>query len=99
MTTIKTIKLKRNPGAAPAVTPPDMEAHAAADSSEAGGEVTVEPTLAPPPVGSAPARGRSTFLLFALLSLGSLIALLVVIGLQTSEWMFYAANPSVWPIK
>jgi hypothetical protein len=95
MTTIKTIKLKRNPESAPAVAPLDAETTVAAQPDEA-------PRAAPiglEQASSAPSGKRSSFTLFAIFGLCATIALLAVIGLQAAEWTFYAASPSVWTVK
>lgn len=93
MTTIRTIKLKKNPVNSSGL-------------ASLGDPETGEPQIeeAPPaPIGlesaAAPAAKRSTFTLFSVFGLCAMIALFVIIGLQVSEWSFYAANPSVWPLK
>jgi hypothetical protein len=103
MTTIRTIKLKRNPASAPAVTPLDTQAptepHAEPQAVEAAQETLPEVPLAAEADVAAPVTQNGTFTLFAILGICSLIALLAIIGLQAFEWTFYAASPSVWPAK
>ena len=95
MTTIRTIKLKKNP-----VNPSGLASLGGSETEEPQAEAAA--TEAPVGLAAAavaPSAKRSTFTLFAVFGLCAMIALCVILGLQVSEWSFYSANPSVWPLK
>jgi len=98
MTTIKTIRLRKNPAASPSVTLPDSQGMADAAGSPPGDESGVG---APPPglepVGAATGPSGKSFALFAVFGLISTLAVLTMIVLQYIEMAFYKADPSVWP--
>jgi hypothetical protein len=96
MTTIRTIKLKKSLG-----NPSDLASLGGPETEETK---AVEAPASSPAAGlasaaAAPSGKRSTFTLFAVFGLFAMIALCVILGLQVSELSFYAADPSVWPLK
>lgn len=101
MATIKTIKLKRNPAAGPSVTPPGDEAASMPQADEAA--PATEATVSAVPAGLEPviaiAAPKGQYTAFAVMSLIAFLAVGAVIALQASEWLFYSADPSVWPVK
>lgn len=100
MTTIKTIKLKKNPASTLSVAPPD-----ASGMSDAGGTPPAEgATAGAPPPGLEPAaavaaRTGKSFALFAVFGLLSTLAVLTIMVLQYIEMTYYTANPSVGPFQ
>ena len=101
MATIKTIKLKRNPAAGPSVTPPGEEQTSMQQADEAAPET--DATVSAVPAGLEPvitvAAPKGQYTAFAVMGLIAFLAVGAVVALQATEWLFYAADPSVWPIK
>lgn len=91
MTTIKTIKLKRNP---------DSSTEGAPLAPQSVGEPRVAAAPAgTTPVGAPSSTGKNPLTVFAVLGLCAVLALVAVIGLQAAEISYFAAIPSVWPLK
>jgi hypothetical protein len=102
MTTIKTIKLKRNPASTPSVTPPGSEESAQPQPDASSPDASVTMAAAPSgqePVSAVSGGRRSPYTVFAILGLLAVIAVCAIIGFQASEMFFYSSSPSVWPVK
>ncbi len=99
MSVTKTIKLKR-PTAGPVTPEPSEPAAASAETAP-----ETEPAVPAAPAGleasasTGPKVSSKSYLIFALLGLAATIFCIAIIGMQASEWMFYKADPSVWPVK
>jgi hypothetical protein len=94
MTTVRTIKLKRSPLAADTVPENIQEVSPATETGTATPESTPEES-ATPLVAKATVSGKS-YLWFVVMASLATIGILVIMGLQYSEWTFYGADPSVW---
>lgn len=95
MPTIKTIKLKKvSFGESQETIPVPADAPVAAEAAPS----------APPPPGLEPASSRPkvsgrSFMLYALFAVAATVFCLAIIGMQYTEWSFFKADPSVWPVK
>ncbi len=91
MATMRTVKLKKTSAESQETIPVPANAPVAA-------------TVAPPPPGLEPssattkASGKS-YLVYALLAVAATLFCIAIIGMQYTEWSFYKADPSVWPVK
>ncbi len=92
MTTVRTIKLKRSPLAS---EPVPETAQEGAPESEMAATAAPEETAAAPVAVKATVSGKS-YLWFVIMASLATIGILVIMGLQYSEWKFYGDNPSVW---
>ena len=108
MTTVRTIKLKRNPTGSSepmALNIPTPETSAAAPA-EAGATQAAIATQTPAPVAAAApapamagAISAKSYLPYAIAA-GVVVAFfLIIMGLQYSELSLYQADPSVWVRK
>ena len=96
MTTVRTIKLKRNPQ--PSDTVPDdiPDTMPVQETSKASAESPAATNAEPVethPVSRASSKSYTAFVILALLAA---IGIMAIIGLQYSELSFYKAEPSVW---
>jgi hypothetical protein len=89
MTTMRTIKLKKITSAETLPDPATAPLAATASAPPPG----LEPSSATPK-----ASGRS-YLIYALLAIAATLFCIAIIGMQYTEWSFYKADPSLWPVK
>ena len=101
MTTVRTIKLKRNPqlsADAPAATPPPAQAAPDGSVDTTAAETMASSMPEPTPVPAATVSAKS-YMPFTLCAAAVVLFFLVIMGLQYSEISHYQAEPSVWVKK
>jgi hypothetical protein len=108
MTTVRTIKLKRNPTGSSepmSLNVPTPEASAATPAEEGATQATTATPSPAPAAASAPAPAMAgaisakSYLPYAIAA-GVVVAFfLIIMGLQYSEMSLYQADPSVWVRK
>lgn len=90
MTTVRTIKLKRSPQVSETAPEIPQDDAPASEMASAAPEETSAPVVV-----KATVSGKS-YLWFVIMASLATIGILVIMGLQYSEWSFYGAEPSVW---
>ena len=100
MTTVRTIKLKRNPQGSS--EPVSLTESAPAEATQAEPTaVSDAPVVAAMPgrVTAGPVVSKKAYLPYVIAASLIVIACLVIMGLQYSEMSLYKAPPSVWAQK
>lgn len=103
MTTVRTIKLKRNPQASPESAPatlPTADAAQAPQDSTPPTQATMAPQQPVAAVPAQPVKGTSasakSYMPYTIFASVVVLFFLIIMGLQYSEMSHYSADPSVW---
>ena len=96
MTTVRTIKLKRNPQASQEVSPSSSPTNA---STPGGAPQPEAAPVAAPLVASGPQVSAKSYLPYVISASVVVLFFLIIMGLQYSEMSLYQAEPSVWVKK